>query len=112
MLKKLKETGQAQISLTDPDSRLMLNNQRNEVCYNVQTTVDEKNKLILDYEVTTENDDSNQLGEMAVRAKQILEVDELKVLADADYYDSEEVKHCDGTPSRSRAAGHEHAVAL
>lgn len=94
MLKKLKETGQAQISLTDPDSRLMLNNQRNEVCYNVQTTVDEKNKLILDYEVTTENDDSNHLSEMSVRAKQILEVDELKVVADANYYDSEEIKKC------------------
>jgi transposase len=54
LLKKLKESGENQISLTDPDSRKMLNNQKMEICYNVQTTVDDKNKLILDYEVTND----------------------------------------------------------
>jgi hypothetical protein len=62
ILKELKESGERQISLTDPDSRLMLSNQKKEVCYNVHITVDEKNKLILDHEVTNENDDSSHLN--------------------------------------------------
>jgi len=49
LLRKLKESGESQISLTDPDSRAMVNNQRIEVCYNVQITVDDKHKLILDH---------------------------------------------------------------
>jgi len=93
-LRKLKESGESQISLTDPDSRKMLNNQAMEICYNVQVTVDEKNKLILDYEVTNENDDSSHLSEMSERAIQILEVDKLEVLADANYYEAEEIKKC------------------
>ncbi len=94
ILKELKESGEKQISLTDPDSRLMLNNQKKEVCYNAHITVDEKNKLILDHEVVNENDDFNHLNELSNRAKQILEVDKLEVVADANYYDSEEIKKC------------------
>jgi len=52
LLTGLKESGESQISLTDPDSRAILNNQKIEVCYNVQTTVDSKHKLIIDHEVT------------------------------------------------------------
>lgn len=92
--KKLKESGKTQISLTDPDSRAMLNNQKIEVCYNVQIAVDEKNKLILDYEVTNAVEDSDQLSEMSKRAKNILEVEELKVTADSSYYNPEEIKEC------------------
>jgi len=91
--KKLKESGKTQISLTDPDSRAMLNNQKIEVCYNVQIAVDEKNKLILDYEVTNAVEDSDQLSEMSKRAN-ILEVEELKVTADSSYYNPEEIKEC------------------
>jgi len=89
--KKLKESGKTQISLTDPDSRAMLNNQKIEVCYNVQIAVDEKNKLILDYEVTNAVEDSDQLSEMSKRAN-ILEVEELKVTADSSYYNPEEIE--------------------
>ncbi len=94
LLKKLDASGESQISLTDPDSRAMVNNQRIEVCYNVQVTVDDKHKLILDHEVTNEVKDNKQLGKMAKRAKEILDVDELKALADKGYYDSQEIKEC------------------
>lgn len=59
LLKGLRESGCTQISLTDPDSRAMVNNQRVEVCYNIQSTVDAKHKLILDHEVTNEVKDTN-----------------------------------------------------
>ena len=35
LLKKLEETGEKQVSTTDPDSRMMMNNQKFDVCYNV-----------------------------------------------------------------------------
>lgn len=94
LLKELKESDETQVSLTDPDSRAMVNNQRVEVSYNVQATVDAKHKLILDHEVTNEVLDRNQLGKMSKRAKDILEVEELEVLADKGYYDAIEIKEC------------------
>jgi transposase len=94
LLKELKDSGETQISLTDPDSRAMLNNQRVEVCYNVQTTVDSKHKLIIDHEVTNKATDHDQLSQMSKRAKEILGVDELEVLADKGYYDAKEIKEC------------------
>ncbi len=94
LLKKLKESGETQISQTDPDSRAMLNNQKIEVSYNVQMSVDEKNKLILDHEVTNEANDIKQLSRMAKRAKKILDVDTIEVLADKGYYNAVEIKKC------------------
>jgi len=94
LLKGLDESGQTQISLTDTDSRLMVNNHWVDVCYNVQTTADSKHKLILDYEVTNEREDSCQLSKMSRRAKEILGVERLDVLADKGYYNWREIKEC------------------
>ncbi len=58
LLKRLKESGETRVFLTDSDSLAMVSNQRIEVCYNVQTTVDEKHKLIINYEVTNEVKDN------------------------------------------------------
>ena len=44
LLEKLKASGQDEISLTDPDSRLMLTNQRHDVCYNLEASVDSKGR--------------------------------------------------------------------
>ena len=93
-LEELTESKESQISITDPDSRLMVSNQKADVCYNIQTTVDAKHKLIIDYEVTNEATDYNQLSKMGKRAKEILEVEEVDVLADKGYYKSTEIKEC------------------
>jgi transposase len=92
--KQLAESGETQISLTDPDSRAMKVGQGSDVCYNVQTVVDQKHKLILEHEVTNEPTDHHQLSKMAVRAKRTLEVEKLEVVADRGYYDGAEVKKC------------------
>lgn len=94
LLENLMESEETQVSLTDPDARAMVNNQRIEPCYNVQFTIDSKNKLILDYEVTNDIKDGEHLSDMAKRAKEILEVEEIEVLADKGYYDSQEIKEC------------------
>jgi transposase len=62
--KKLKESGDNQIYISDPDSRqIMLRNNITEVCYNVQTTVDAKHNIPIDYKVTNQND-SKAMGNM------------------------------------------------
>ena len=55
--KQLAATGQDQVSTTDPDARSMiLHGSVIEVAYNVQTVADSANKLVLEYEVTNQND--------------------------------------------------------
>lgn len=93
---ELEESGESQVSLTDPDARLMWRGvgSQAEVAYNVQISVDAKNKLILDHEVTNACTDAEQLTVMALRAKERLGVEKLDVLADSGYYDSDEVAAC------------------
>lgn len=92
---QLKESGESQISLTDPDSRSMKVGQGSDVCYNVQTVVDHKHKLIIEHEVTNDPTDHGQLSKMALRARQALGVEQLEVVADRGYYDGAEVKKCE-----------------
>jgi len=94
LLTELEDSDETQVSLTDPDSRAMLNNHRVEICYNVQTVVDSKHKLVIDHEVTNEATDSAQLSLMSKRAKEILGTEELEVLADKGYYNAVEIKEC------------------
>jgi len=93
---ELQEKGINEISTTDPDARLMaVNNNGVDVCYNVQTVVDNKYKLIVDYNVINNPADQGQLSEMACRAKDIFEVDSIKALADKGYYNAEDLKECE-----------------
>jgi len=91
----LKGSGEKQVSLTDRDARSMVMHfNSTEVCYNVQTAVDEKHQLIVAHEVTNDPTDHAHLAEMAVRAKETLDVEQLEVVADMGYYDGAEVKEC------------------
>ena len=90
--KKLKESGQPQISLSDPESRqIMIRNNITEVAYNVQTSVDAKNKIPIDYKVTNEND-SKAMGNMVQRAKSILRTNEFTALYDKGFHTGSELK--------------------
>jgi transposase len=91
----LKESGEQEVSLTDPESRLMSVGQGLDVCYNVQTAVDSKHKLIVHHEVTNLADDHEHLVPMAVAAKQTLGVETVELVADKGYYSGEEVKKCE-----------------
>ena len=93
--RKLKQSGENEISTTDPDARLMANNNNNvEVSYNVQTTVDAKHKLIADFKVTQKPNDLGQLAPMALRAKKLFENQTFEVLADKGYYKAQDLKKC------------------
>jgi transposase len=89
---KLKESGESQISLSDPESRqIMVRNNITEVSYNVQSTVDAKNNIPIDYKVTNEND-SKAMGNMVQRAKSILRTNEFTVLYDKGFNTGSELK--------------------
>lgn len=88
--KELKETGETQVSTSDPESRqMMIRNHISEVAYNVQTTVDAKHNIPIDYKVTNTND-SKAMGNMLQRAKTILGTNEFTALYDKGYHTGSE----------------------
>ena len=90
--KQLKDSGEPQVSTSDPDSRQMIvRNNITEVAYNVQTTVDSKNNLLIDYKVTNSND-SKAMGNMLQRAKSILRTNQFTALYDKGYHTGSEFK--------------------
>ena len=95
--KQLEESGETQISTTDADARsLPLNMNMVEVGYNIQSAVDDKHNLIVDYEVTNKTD-INALSPMAIKSKNALAIREdetLTILADKGYYKGEQIHKC------------------
>jgi len=88
---QLRQTGEKQISTSDPQSRqLIIRGVITEVAYNVQSTVDAKHKLPIDYEVTNKND-SQAMANMVRRAKSILRKNEFSVLFDKGYHKGKEL---------------------
>ena len=85
-----------QISLTDPDARSMATSGRGSgvVGYNVQAAADTKHHLIVAHKVTNIGNDRSQLSPMSKRTKDVLETDELEVVADRGYYSGEEILTC------------------
>lgn len=95
LLEEMKERGEQQRSLTDPEARLMKTAKGMDVCYNVQLAVDSKHKLIASVAVTNEVTDQEQLAEMAQQTKADLKVAELTVVADGGYFGGEVIKACE-----------------
>jgi transposase len=94
--KQIKETGESQVSTSDTESRkIITRNNITEVAYNIQTTVDSKHCLPIDYKVTNTND-SKALGNMLRRAKSILGTNEFTAIYDKGYYTGSELKIAQG----------------
>ena len=83
---ELAASGETALSLTDPDSRPMMSGGRIEVCYNVQTAVDAKHKLIVAEDVTNAAGDRDQLSPMATAAQDILHAPGPIIVADQGYF--------------------------
>ncbi len=86
-----------QISLTDPDARSMATSGRGSgvVGYNVQAAVDTEHHLIIAHDVVNVGNDRAQLASISNKAKTVLGVETLDVVADRGYFDSEEILACD-----------------
>ncbi len=116
MLKTIKENDVSEISLTDADARQMsANNNGIDICYNVQTVVDGKHSMIVDYDVINNPADLGQLNQMAKRAQELFDTEEINVLADKGYYSGKDIKECEDAkliayvakPKSANATGNE-----
>ncbi len=91
-LAKNTTTENPQLSTSDPDSRhQIIRGAITEVCYTAQTSVDAKNKLLIDYKLTNQND-KKAMGMMLRRAKTILRTRTFIALYDKGYHTGSEFK--------------------
>ena len=94
---QLENSEERQISTTDPEARaLPLKMNIVEVAYNVQSIVDDKHNMIVDYEVINEKD-NDALYPMTKKAKEALDIKEgqiVTVLADKGYHKGEQLQKC------------------
>lgn len=90
LTKQIEESGVTQVSTSDPDARQMITrNNITEVAYSVQTTVDAKHNIPIDYKLTNQND-SKAMGGMTRRAKTILKKNNFTLLYDKGYHTGSE----------------------
>jgi transposase len=94
-LARLDESGETQLSRTDPDARILSKRGQVVAGYNVQIAVDDNHKLIVASEVVNDGNDTGQLHPMATAAKEELGVATLTALADTGYYNSQGLKACE-----------------
>ena len=91
---KLKESEQAQISLTDTDARsVVLHRNIINVGYCVQAGCDAKYKLFINNDTGTVND-TNALSPMALDAKKLLQLDTMNVITDKGYTTAQHIQIC------------------
>ncbi|MGN0993078.1 MAG: IS1182 family transposase [Bacilli bacterium] len=97
---KMIDENLSELCLTDPDAKVMKNHSNIEPCYNVQSVVDSKNKLIIDYDVTNQANDIGLLKPMSDKLFEDYELDSflkdnpnhiITEIADAGYYKSDDL---------------------
>ena len=98
--KKMLDDNISELCLTDPDSKVMKNHSNIEPCYNVQSVVDSKNKLVLDYDVTNQANDVGLLKPMSDKVFDDYQLDSfieenpdhvITEIADAGYYKADDL---------------------
>ena len=82
---QLEKSGESQLSLTDPDAKLMKANEGFCVGYNVQTAVDAGSHMIAGFKVTNSPTDHGQITSVASEVKTDYEVPMLEATADKGY---------------------------
>ena len=86
----LESSGQSQMSVTDPDAKLMKSNEGFCVGYNPQVAVDAESHLIAGYMMTNNPTDHGSITNMASEVKKDYEVDVLETVADKGYESPED----------------------
>jgi hypothetical protein len=91
---ELTDSGQSQLSRVDPDARaVVLHRNIVNVGYNVQAGCDSKHKLFVNAQTGAVND-THALADMAIDAKELLGVKEMKTLTDKGYTTGAELARC------------------
>lgn len=91
----LEESGDDQLSLTDPDARAMHPSAHVSVGYNVQIAVDAKHKLIAEQQVHAKVTDLGLLAKTAEAACDTLGVERIDAVADKGYFQIEDIETCE-----------------
>lgn len=92
---ELKATGKDQISTTDADAQsVVLQRGITVVGYNIQASVDAKNKLITHFDTGSVND-TNALAQVAIATKEVIGVERMDVLTDKGYHTGEQIRQCE-----------------
>jgi transposase len=95
ILKELEEEKQKSLNTTDPECTRINSLQGSHAGYNLQSTVDEKEGLILSSDVVSENNDLNQFASQINKANQILGKKCKTAVADSGYATTEELEKID-----------------
>lgn len=94
---EVNRQGDKQLSVTDPDARLMkTDNMNRQVCYNVQSAVDTKHHLIISHDVI-QTTDRGQLTLVAKQVQQALGKQDITVIADKGYFSRLDIKATEDT---------------
>ena len=93
--KALQESGEAQLSLPDPDARAMHSGTGVGVGYNVQIAVDTKHTLIAEQQVHSQVSDLGRLAKTARAARTSLGVERIDAVADKGYFKVEAIGGCE-----------------
>lgn len=92
--KQLQDSGQSQISTTDPDARsVVLHRNVVNVGYNIQAGCDAKHKLFVNNDTGSVND-THALANMALDAKGLLKVEQMSTLTDKGYTTGVHIDTC------------------
>ena len=105
-LKEMAEqSSSGQVSLSDPDSRLLKKSGQCLVGHNVQCAVDSKNHLLADLDMVQAGSDNNQLQPMAQSACEALAIEPdmekpIDCVIDGGYYNASQMEHCEANGIR------------
>jgi len=102
---------EGEVSTVDGDARLMHSGGDSRplnVCYNVQTAVDSKHHLIVDFDVSQCANDTGNLKNMTDAAKEAMGVEKLDCLADTGYYEGRDIATCEESGVRCFVAKKKH----
>lgn len=95
LLEYLEQSGETQVSLTDPDSKMMKDQQKPDVCYNGEICTSENNKIIVACEPTSDINDLKQLYPMAEQIKENLGLEVIDIVGDKGFFSKEAIKKCE-----------------
>jgi len=90
----LNTLGKEQYNKTDHDATSMSKPSHNLMAYNSQIAVDHKYKFIVATDISTNGHDLDQLHNMAIKSKEIVNNPDMIVTADKGYYSTREIKRC------------------
>jgi len=92
--KKLADSGDTQISVTDPDAKaLRVSNNGTDVGYCIQAATDQKHKLFVHAEIGAITD-KRELAPMALEVKTLLDLKHFNTLSDAGYSTGDQFDIC------------------